>query len=72
MSPSTSRATSADADFHLLAEVYLGRDLIAMVTKNALHHDGVCGARRFEHCDVRRLCLRPACRVDAVNLEEAN
>jgi hypothetical protein len=55
-----------------LAEVYLGRDLIAMVTKNAHHHDGVSGARRTEHGDLRRLCLRPACQVDAVNLEEAN
>jgi hypothetical protein len=70
MSPSTSR--SANADLHLLAEVYLGRDLTAMVTKNAHHHDGVCGVRRSDDSDVRRLLLRSACGVHAENLEEAN
>jgi len=31
-------------DLHLLAEVYLERDLTAMVTKNAHHHDGCFAA----------------------------
>ena len=44
----------------------------AMVTKNAHHHDGVCGVRRSDDGDVRRLLLRSACGVHAVNLEEAN
>jgi hypothetical protein len=55
-----------------LAEVYLGRDLTAMVTKNAHHHDGVCGVRRSDDGDVRRLLLRSAHGVDAVDLAEAN
>jgi hypothetical protein len=55
-----------------LAEVYLGRDLTAMVTKNAHHHDGVCGVRRFDHGGVRRLLPRPAYEASAVLLEEAN
>jgi hypothetical protein len=55
-----------------LAEVYLGRDLTAMVSKNADHHDGVCGVRRVCDGDVRRLLLRSARWVDAVNLAEAN
>jgi hypothetical protein len=55
-----------------LAEVYLGRDLTAMVTKNAHHHDGVCGVRRFDHGDLRRLLLRSAHEVNAVDLEKAN
>jgi hypothetical protein len=70
MSPSTSR--SANAERHLLAEVYLGRDLTAMVRKNAHHHDGVCGVRRSDDVDVRRLLLRSAHGVDAVDLAEAN
>src|ERR1700730_19460888 len=70
MSPSTSR--SANAGLHLLAEVYLGRDLTAMVTKNAHHHDGVCGVRRADDGDMRRLLLRSAHGFDAVDLEEAN
>jgi hypothetical protein len=56
----------------LVAEVYLGRDLTATVTKNAHQHDGVCGVRRVCDGDVRRLLLRSACRVDAVDLEKAN
>jgi hypothetical protein len=56
----------------LLAEVYLRRDLIAMVTKNAHHHDGVGGVRRSDDGGMRRLLLRPACGVAAVDLEEAN
>ena len=55
-----------------MAEVCLERDLTAMVTKNAHHHDGVGGVRRSGDGDVRRLLLRSACGVDAVNLEEAN
>jgi hypothetical protein len=55
-----------------LAEVYLGRDLTAMVRKNAHHHDGVCGVRRSDDVDVHRLLLRSAHRVDAVDLAEAN
>jgi hypothetical protein len=55
-----------------LAEVYLGRDLTAMVTMNAHHHDGVYGVRRTDDSDVRRLLLRSACGVHAENLEEAN
>jgi hypothetical protein len=70
MSPSTS--SSANAERHLLAEVYLGRDLTAMVRKNAHHHDGVCGVRRSDDVDVRRLLLRSAHGVDAVDLAEAN
>jgi hypothetical protein len=70
MSPSTS--SSANGDRYLLAEVYLGRDLTAMVTKNAHHHDGVCGVRRSGDGDVRRLLLRLACGIHADNLEEAN
>jgi hypothetical protein len=55
-----------------LAEVYLGRDLTAMVTKNAHHHDGVCGVCRSDHGDVRRLLHRSACGFKAVDLEKAN
>jgi hypothetical protein len=55
-----------------LAEVYLGRDLTAMVTKNAHHHDGVRGVRRFDDGNVRRLLLRSARGVGAVDLAEAN
>jgi hypothetical protein len=55
-----------------LAEVCLGRDLTAMVTKNADHHDGVGGVRRSDDGDVRRLLLGSARGLDAVNLEEAN
>jgi hypothetical protein len=55
-----------------LAEVYLGRDLTAMVTKNAHHHDGVCGVRRSNDGGVRRLLLRLAHGVRAVDLAEAN
>jgi hypothetical protein len=54
-----------------LAEVYLGRDLTAIMTKNA-HHHGVYGVRRSDDSDVHRLLLRSACRVHAENLEEAN
>jgi hypothetical protein len=61
-----------NAELHLLAEVYLGRDLTAMVTKNAHHHDDVCGVRRSDDGDVRRLLLRSAQRVHAVDLAEAN
>jgi hypothetical protein len=59
-------------DLYLLAEVCLGRDLTAMVTKNADHHDGVGGVRRSDDGDVRRLLLGSARGLDAVNLEEAN
>jgi hypothetical protein len=69
MSPSTSRSAN---DLHLLAEVCLGRDLTAMVTKNAHHHDGVCGVRRSDDGDLRRLLPRSADEVDAADLEEAN
>jgi len=55
-----------------LAEVYLERDLTAMVTKNAHHHDGIGGVRRSDDGLVRRLLLRSACGVHAVDLEEAN
>jgi hypothetical protein len=70
MSPSTS--SSADAEGQLLAEVYLERDLTAMMRKNAHHHDGVCGVRRSDDVDVRRLLLRSAHGVDATDLAEAN
>jgi hypothetical protein len=43
-----------------------------MVTKNAHHHDDVCGVRRSDDGDVRRLLLRSAQRVHAVDLAEAN
>jgi hypothetical protein len=55
-----------------LAEVYLGRDLTAMMRKNAHHHDGVCGVRRSDDVDVRRLLHRSAGGVDAFDLAEAN
>jgi hypothetical protein len=55
-----------------LAEVYLSCDLVATLTKNAHHRDGVCGNRRSHDRNMRRLLPRTARGLDADHVEEAN
>jgi hypothetical protein len=57
---------------YLLAEVYPACDLPATATKDAHHHDGSCGNLRARDSNMDRLLRRPARRLDAVKLEEAN
>jgi hypothetical protein len=52
--------------------VCLARDLTAMMTRNAHHHDGARGVRCSGVGDVRRLLLRPARGFGFINVEEAN
>lgn len=56
----------------LVAEMYLVRDLAAIAAKDAHFHDSACGYRRARDRTLCRLLLRPACRLDTFNLEEAN
>jgi hypothetical protein len=56
----------------VLAEVYLARDLSETAAKDADQHGGVCGDVRAGDGDLVRLLRRPARKLVAANLAEAN
>jgi hypothetical protein len=67
-----SQTCSANSTRRYAAEVYLDRDLAATATSNAHLHDSACGDLRAGDSTVRRLRLRPSCRIAAIDLEKAD
>jgi hypothetical protein len=57
---------------YVLAEVYLGCDLLATARKDAHLHDSACAYLRTRDSAMRRLPPRAARWLETFNLEEAN